>query len=218
MADVLNLDESVEELDAIVTEDPASSSSRVVLDPEQLNRELDELIAKWDDEDTSNEVVDRYISKFEEQVNNELVVVGGATLEQIKLEEKKLQQIEIDTRREKASLEKTLAENELRREREAELRLQYQIQRRKNEIDRKKNLFLLQQKIQRQRMRQAMKKSESHLKWALALRRAEVQKEYGALEPTSDTVSSTIKALPKWSVEWKKTPQPVELNIVTCEG
>ena len=206
----LNLENDLNEI--------VADSGKVTLDPELLNKELDELIEKWDEEDTSNEVIDKYISRFEEQVNSELVTVGGATLDQIKVEEKKLQQIEIDTRREKANLEKTLAENELRREREAELRLQYQIQRRKNEIDRKKNLFLLQQKIQRQRMRQAMRKSESHLKWALTLRRGEVQKEYGALEPTSDTVSSTIKALPKWSVEWKKTPQPVELNIVTVRG
>ena len=32
----------------------------------------------------------------------------------------------------------------------------------KQEIDRKKQLFLLQQRIQREKMRQAMKKSESH--------------------------------------------------------
>lgn len=219
---ILNLDDE-NNLQDIVTESqdtfPSSSSkSSPTLDPIKLNKELDDLIEQWEIEDTSNDVVDKYISKFEEQINNELVIVGGATLDQIKIEEKKLQQIEIDTRREKALLEKTLAENELRKEREAELRLQYQIRRRKNEIDRKKNLFLLQQKIQRQKMRSAMKRSESHLKWALNLRKGDVQKEYGSLDPTTDTVSSTIKALPKWSVEWKKAPQPVEINIVTVRG
>ena len=187
-------------------------------DPTEISKELDNLIAEWDAEDISNEVIENYISKFEEQVNNELITVGGATLDEIKQEEKKLQQIEIDTRKEKADLERNQAENELRREREAELRLQIQIKRRKQEIDRKKNLFLLQQKIQRQRMRTAMKTSESHLKWALNLRKGDVKKEYGSLEPTTNTVSSTIRALPKWSVEWKSTPQPVEIDIIAVRG
>jgi len=209
---ILNLEDEGNELEEIITTNPT-------LDPEELTKELDDLLLKWESEDQpSQEKFEEYISKFEEQLAEELIVVGGASLDEIKNEEIKLQEIELDTRKQRADLEKSVAEQELRREREAQLRLQYEIRRRKQEIDRKKQLFLLQQRIQREKMRQAMKKSESHLKWALGIRKGEVQKEYGNLSPQTGTVSATLSALPKWSVEWKHTPQPVKINIVSVRG
>lgn len=215
--DILDLEAGA--MDDLASLDGITTEVQPTLDPEELTRELDDLLSKWDTEEApSQEHMDQYIDRFEKQLADELVTIGGATLEQIQEEERNLQKIELETRQERANLEKSVAEQELRREREAQLRLQYEIRRRKQEIDRKKQLFLLQRRIQREKMRQAMRKSESHLKWALAVRKGDVTKEYGTLAPQTGTVKGAVAAIPKWSVEWKHTPQPVELNIVAVRG
>ena len=194
--EILDIQSQTSQLEEII-------SPKVTLDPKELSKELDDLLQKWNSEEAEENVFDSYMENFEQKLAEELIIVGGATLEQISKEEKKLQEIEIQTRKDRAALERDQAEQELKREREAQLRLAFEIKRRKQEIDRKKHLFLLQQKVQREKMRHAMKKSESHLKWALNLRKGEVQREYGTLEPQQGVISSVLSALPKWSVECK---------------
>ncbi|CAD5113719.1 DgyrCDS2883 [Dimorphilus gyrociliatus] len=160
--------------------------------------------------------VEEYVSKFEEGVRDDVVMIGSISLEEVQEEEKRLRDEHIAYREQEKEEERDKMIELKRREEEAKKRVDEYYKTNKIIIDKRKEELERVERLAIERMQKSYLKSESQLISCLENRKGEVKTYYGDLA-TGDGYFGGSKGR-RWKVDWERTPQPIQIKLKSLRG
>lgn len=162
------------------------------------------------------EEVNEYISKFENDVKNDVLMIGSISLEEVQEEEKRLRDEHIAYREQEKEEERDKLIELKKREEEAKKRVDEYFKTNKSIIERRKEELERVERLAVERMQKSYLKSESQLISCLENRKGEVKTYYGDLA-TGDGYYGGSKGR-RWKVDWERTPQPIQVKLKSLRG
>lgn len=209
--DLQNLLQSLEKGDTVLENhvQPPSLFSR----PEHISNyeKISELQLEMEKEELS-----AYLAEFEREVEDEVIMIGSISLEEVQEEERNLRDEHIRYLAQEAVTKRRREEWLLRKEEEVKQRVARHMRDCRKEIADREEVLRQREKLLMERLHRGFRKAESQLIAALGDRKGEVKTFYGDLMTTEGQYGGSRGR--RWKVDWDKTPQPIQIKLKCLRG
>ena len=157
-----------------------------------------------------------YMRRFQDQVQDDILVVGNLPVEEAQRQERML----VDSREQaerdhKASI---LERDNILRQRETDVKLrlieEYEERAKENQKFAQRERLL--EKDRFRRLRRAFNRAEDHMKHALKARKADVTAAYGQLDVQGGLIGNVQGR--RFRIDWDSAPQPMQIHIDALRG
>ncbi|KAK7091940.1 uncharacterized protein [Littorina saxatilis] len=157
-----------------------------------------------------------YLSEFERDVQEDVVMLGSISLEEVQEEERRLRDEHITYLEQEAVTKRQREQLLLQREEEVKQRVALYVRQRRKEIAEREELLKQREKLLMERLHRGFRKAESQLTAALEDRKGEVKTFYGDLMTSEGQYGGSRGR--RWKVDWDKTPQPIQVKLKCLRG
>ncbi|KAL5249152.1 hypothetical protein ACHWQZ_G018108 [Mnemiopsis leidyi] len=159
---------------------------------------------------------DNYLYEFEQEVKEDVLMIGNISLDEIKAEEQRLREEHVRFQDMQARLHKERKDEVERQKEGAKDEVREQAKRKREELARKEKQIALKRRLYHSEVQTAYRKSQSQLMYALKTRKAEVETMYGDLILADSQYGGNNGR--RWKVDWNKAPQPVQIKLRCLRG
>ncbi|XP_046362564.2 uncharacterized protein LOC124139499 [Haliotis rufescens] len=160
--------------------------------------------------------VDPYLRQFEDEVRDDVVMLGSISLEEVQEEERRLRDEHVRYLEQEALRARKQQEKLLHREEEAKTRVAKVTKEKREDIARREELMKQREKLLLDRLHKAFRRSESQLISRLEDRKGEVRTFYGDLMLADGQYGGSRGR--RWKVDWNNTPQPIQIKLKCLRG
>ncbi|KAK7489378.1 hypothetical protein BaRGS_00019322 [Batillaria attramentaria] len=141
-----------------------------------------------------------YLADFERDVQDDVVMLGSISLEEVQEEERRLRDEHVSYLQQEALAKRQREQLLLQREEEVKQR----------------ELLKQREKLLMERLHRGFRKAESELTAALEDRKGEVKTFYGDLMTSEGQYGGSRGR--RWKIDWNKTPQPIQVKLKCLRG
>ncbi|ESO86001.1 hypothetical protein LOTGIDRAFT_235599 [Lottia gigantea] len=157
-----------------------------------------------------------YISRFDTDVKDDVVLLGKISLEEVQEEEKRLRDEHILYLEQESRLAREREEKLINREEQAKTRMATFVKDKRGDLARREELLRQKEKLMLDHVHKAFRRAESQLIGTLERRKGEVKTLYGDLMLADGQYGGSKGR--RWKVDWNRTPQPIKINLKCIRG
>ncbi|XP_072021333.1 uncharacterized protein [Amphiura filiformis] len=162
------------------------------------------------------EPIDPYITRFEDDIKDDVLMIGNISLEEVQEEERRLRDEHIAYQQQEAILARKRQEDILLREERAKRHVTKTMKDKRKELARMEELNIQRERLLQDQLHKTFKKSENQLLRSLEIRKGEVKTMYGDLMMADGQYGGSKGR--RWKVDWNRAPQPVQIKIKCLRG
>ncbi|EDO30431.1 predicted protein, partial [Nematostella vectensis] len=212
--DLSDIDEVMGKLDGGETELETTSPPPPVIKPEEKEpqtRRIQEL-----KQGLAEEPILEYIEEFEKKMQEEIVMIGQISLEEIQDEERHLRDEHIAFQQQQAKVQRQRLEEIMERMEEAKKTVMHKLKERRKQLQSREEHIMQQDRLIQNRIHRAFRRAEGQLLKALKARKGEVKTMYGDLMLADGQYGGSKGR--RWKVDWNRTPQPIQIKLKCLRG
>lgn len=157
-----------------------------------------------------------YLADFERDVQDDVVMLGSISLEEVQEEERRLRDEHVSYLEQEAVAKRQREQLLLQREEEVKQRVAQFMKQRRKEIAEREELLKQREKLLMERLHRGFLKAESQLTAALEDRKGEVKTFYGDLMTSEGQYGGSRGR--RWKIDWNRTPQPIQVKLKCLRG
>ncbi|XP_076438172.1 uncharacterized protein LOC143277267 isoform X2 [Babylonia areolata] len=213
MTDLNNLLRSLEEGDHDSELDTRRQPPSLFARPEHVPNyeKISELRQEMESEELAG-----YLAEFERGVEEDVVMLGSISLQEVQEEERRLRDEHVTYLQQEAVAKRQREERLLQRQEEVKQRVATYVRQRRKEIADREELLKQREKLLMERLHRGFRKAESQLIAALEDRKGEVKTFYGDLMTSEGQYGGSRGR--RWKVDWNRTPQPIQVKLKCLRG
>ncbi|EDV22569.1 uncharacterized protein TRIADDRAFT_58934 [Trichoplax adhaerens] len=207
--EVMNLDKLMGAIESGETELESTAEPPTLFARPELQenyKKISELKTKLIDEE-----FEPYVDNFEREVQDDVLMIGKVSLEEIQEEEMRLKAEHIEYQQQQATMQKKLQEEILLKEEGAKKNVVKYIKEKQKSVRKREAANLQMNRIQQDHLHKSFKRAENQLMTALERRKGEVKTLYGDLIMADNAYGGSKGR--RWKVDWDKTPQPIQVKV-----
>jgi hypothetical protein len=174
----------------------------------QLHREkIDDLKMQMSDP----HLVGEYLDEFEQDVKDDVLMIGNISLEDIQEEERRLRDEHISYQKQEAQVQKERLQELLHKEEQAKKEVSRIAKAKKKAIEKQEVMNLQKGRLQHDMLQKSYRRAEQQMLATLKRRKAEVKTMYGDLEMADGQYGGSKGR--RWKIDWSRTPQPIQIKL-----
>ncbi|CAB3994118.1 partial [Paramuricea clavata] len=160
--------------------------------------------------------VEKYVDDFHQNVEDEILMIGSISLEDVQEEERRLRDEHIQHQQQLSDVQRERQEDILVREELAKKNVMERLKERRKALMRREEHLMQRDRLLQNKIHQAFRRSEHQLLKALEARKAEVKTMYGELVMADGEYGGSKGR--RWKVDWNRSPQPVQVKLKCLRG
>ncbi|XP_071854026.1 uncharacterized protein [Apostichopus japonicus] len=163
-----------------------------------------------------DELIDPYVDRFDDSIQDEVLMIGNISLEEVQEEERRLRDEHIAYQQQETLMARQRQEAILLKEEKAKDHVVKVMKEKRRDLARREELNLQRERLLQNQLHHSFKKSENQLKRALSLRKGEIKTMYGDLMMADGEYGGSKGR--RWKVDWNKAPQPIQIKLKCLRG
>ncbi|XP_030829615.1 uncharacterized protein LOC582863 isoform X1 [Strongylocentrotus purpuratus] len=167
-------------------------------------------------QELEEEKIDPYIDRFEDNVRDDVLMIGNISLEEVQEEERRLRDEHIAYQQQEAQLARNRQENILLKEERSKKHVTDVMKKKRKELSLREELSLQRERLLQDQLHKSFKKAENLLKRSLEIRKGEVKTMYGDLMMADGQYGGSKGR--RWKVDWNRAPQPIQIKLKCLRG
>ncbi|KAL5014640.1 hypothetical protein ScPMuIL_008910 [Solemya velum] len=160
--------------------------------------------------------IEPYVDTFEEGVQDDVVMLGSISLDEVQDEEQRLRDEHVRYLDQEAQRSRTKQEEILYREEEAKKRVAKYVKDKRTELKKIEDALKKKEHTLMTKLHQSFRRAESQLTSTLEKRKGEVKTYYGDLMVVDGQYGGSRGR--RWKVDWNRTPQPIQVKLQCLRG
>ncbi|XP_028404973.1 uncharacterized protein LOC114527499 isoform X2 [Dendronephthya gigantea] len=164
----------------------------------------------------ADSTVEKYVEDFHQDVEDEILMIGSITLEDVQEEERHLRDEHIQYQQQLSDIQRKRQEDILVREELAKKNVMERLKERRKALRRREEHLMQRDRLLQNKIHQAFRRSEHQLLKALEARKAEVKTMYGELVMADGEYGGSKGR--RWKVDWNRSPQPIQVKLKCLRG
>ena len=164
----------------------------------------------------AEEEIQMYLDEFEQKVEEEILMIGTVSLEDVQMEERRLREEHISFQQQQAKVQRQRQQEIMQAMERAKKYVMSKYKEKYREIRMREEHMMQKDRTYKDQIHRAFRRSESQLKKALKRRKAEVRTMYGDLTFADGQYGGSKGR--RWKVDWNRTPQPVQIKLKCLRG
>ncbi|XP_041465232.1 uncharacterized protein LOC121415911 isoform X1 [Lytechinus variegatus] len=167
-------------------------------------------------QELEEEKIDPYIDRFEDNVRDDVLMIGNISLEEVQEEERRLRDEHIAYQQQEAQLARTRQEDILLKEERSKKHVTDVMKKKRKELALREELSIQRERLLQDQLHKTFKKAENLLKRSLEIRKGEVKTMYGDLMMADGQYGGSKGR--RWKVDWNRAPQPIQIKLKCLRG
>ncbi|XP_072175940.1 uncharacterized protein [Diadema setosum] len=167
-------------------------------------------------QEMEEEPIDPYIDRFEDNIRDDVLMIGNISLEEVQEEERRLRDEHIAYQQQEAQLARKRQEDILFKEEKAKRHVTDVMKEKRKELAKREELSLQRERLLQDQLHKSFKKAENLLKRSLEIRKGEVKTMFGDLMMADGQYGGSKGR--RWKVDWNRAPQPIQIKLKCLRG
>ncbi|KAK3743337.1 hypothetical protein QZH41_013912, partial [Actinostola sp. cb2023] len=164
----------------------------------------------------AEEKINSYLDDFENRMEEEILMIGQISLEEVQEEERRLRDEHISYQQQEAKTQRERIQDIMAREERAKKYVMGKLKEKRKAILRREEHLMQQDRLIQNRIHRAFRRAENQLLKALKARKGEVKTMYGDLILADGQYGGSKGR--RWKVDWNRTPQPIQIKLKCLRG
>ncbi|XP_057308593.1 uncharacterized protein LOC130646936 [Hydractinia symbiolongicarpus] len=164
----------------------------------------------------AEEEIKVYLDEFEKQVEQEILMIGNISLEDVQDEERRLREEHISFQQQQAKVQRQRQQEILQAMERAKKYVMSKYKEKYRELRMREEHLMQRDRTYKDEIHRAFRRSESQLRKALKRRKAEVKTMYGDLIFADGQYGGSKGH--RWKIDWNRAPQPIQIRLKCLRG
>ncbi|XP_047145718.1 uncharacterized protein LOC100210827 isoform X1 [Hydra vulgaris] len=164
----------------------------------------------------AEEEIKVYLDEFEQRVEQEILMIGNISFKEIQEEETRLREEHITFQQLQVRVQRQRQEEISKAMERAKKYVMSKYKEKQKEIRMREEHLMQKDRSYKDEIHRAFRRSESQLRKALKVRKAEVKTMYGDLTFADGQYGGSKGR--RWKIDWDQAPQPIQVRIKCLRG
>lgn len=164
----------------------------------------------------AEEEIKVYLDEFEQRVEQEILMIGNISLDDVQDEERRLREEHITFQQEQARVQRQRQQEIMQAMERAKKYVMSKYKEKYRELRMREEHLMQKDRSYKDEIHRAFRRSESQLRKALKRRKAEVKTMYGDLTFADGQYGGSKGR--RWKIDWNRAPQPIQIKLKCLRG